>query len=144
MEGPQEFKNEAYEDDATDVESDVKRSVYSDEPVHKSFNPIWTVPQWKSHWSKTYFPNVLNTSNQNGNHQQKDKFACEDYKDFINLCSTFDQGLILPYTSLEPRPSFTNWSILRHKTGSLTLATGEGDQASCKVVCQGLTKKESQ
>lgn len=141
MEAPQGFKNKAYEDDANDVDSDAKRSVCGEEPLFKSFNPIWTVPHWKSHYSKTYFPNVLSTSNQTGNHPCREEFKCDDYKDLINLCSSFDHAL--PYMPLEPRPSFTNWSILRHKTGSLTLATGEEGQVTHEVVCHGLTKTES-
>ncbi|KAG7177985.1 G-protein coupled receptor Mth-like 1-like 1 [Homarus americanus] len=144
MQTSQGFNKEIDEDDSTDMESDARRSVCGEEHINKSFSPIWTLPHWKSPWSNTYFPNVLSTVDHSRSNVQREELVCENFTDSVSVYSTNEQELGIPNTALDQVPTFANWSLLRHKTGSLTLAAGDEPQtAGNEVVCHGLTRKES-
>lgn len=125
------------------MKNDTKQHV-CDKNFNKNFNPIWTLPQWKSRWSKTYFPKNFGNNDQNCNELQEE-MVYENHTDPLNLFSNYEEELTAPDTSMEQRSSFTNWSILRLKTGSMDLAVGEntcGDVDGGEVVCQNLKRKD--
>nr|XP_045596193.1 uncharacterized protein LOC123756856 [Procambarus clarkii] len=137
METTQSLDKKAFED--VNVEGDVKQC---DCDVNKSFSPVWTLPHWKSRWSNTYFPN---TGEKSSNEIQSQELVCENLTDSISLFSSNFEELSVPYASLERRPTFANWRILLHKTGSLSLPAGDDVppvDGGSEVVCHGLTQKE--
>lgn len=150
MEDKKGFNNQAYEEEERD--EDPKEMTRADS-VNKTMNPIWSVPHWRSSRSKTYFPNEVRVKNDNNDSsQQDDDIICENFADSVSLYSTYSQDMNQPCSPLEnqqsQRPIFTQWNLLRMKSGSLNLPSGEWTTNTNNgryndVICQGLTRKDS-
>ena len=146
--GKMEAYNEGYEEDEVEVDAEdgAKKSVCGSDSVHRSFNPMWTAPHWKARWSRSYFPGAPHRSKdtQGGGTGHEGLPGVIKGSGFTTSSSSLSSSSSSSSSPTEQKtPPFANWSFLRHKSGSLTLGTGQlRGGAAGEVVCRGLTKTE--
>lgn len=154
MEDKKGFNNQAFEDEERDEDPDGD-AFSREDSVNRSANSIWTVSRWRSLRSNAYFPNeveVRDRNDSNGAPSQDDAVICENFMDSLSIYSSYSQDANQRGSSLESpqnqRPIFTQWNLLRLKSGSLNLPSGgfAGGTPAGRyndVICQGLTRKDS-
>ncbi|MPC07998.1 hypothetical protein E2C01_000567 [Portunus trituberculatus] len=139
--------NEGFEEDGVEVEAEDggKRSVCGGDSVNRSFNPMWTAPHWRARWGRAYFPGAPQRSKDSAGEGSGHQGLPGVIKDSGSVSSATSVFYISSSSSSpsSSSPPFTNWSFLRHKSGSLTLGAGQRrGGAATGVVCQGLTRTD--
>ncbi|KAK3878107.1 hypothetical protein Pcinc_017233 [Petrolisthes cinctipes] len=172
QESSQDFDNNGFEDESQEMDNEdegktVGKDASGHNPMSQKTDPIWTMPSWKSHWSKSYFPNVFSKSSSNADAfwthlapgisdctpdtNQTDPAAHDTANLSYSSLSTSlgdDNGSASSSPAITPsdqRPTtFPGWTFVRQKSWSLGL--GEADTPGAggdKVVCQGLTRRDT-
>lgn len=173
QESSQDFGKNCFEDESQEMDNeDEGRTVGKDtsgqNPMPQKTGPVWTMPSWKSHWSKSYFPNVFGKTSSDA-----DAFwthlnsGISDCTIDTNQTDLSHDAVNLSYSSLstsmdddsgsgtsssspattpsDQRPTaLPGWTFVRQKSWSLGL--GEADTPRARggqVVCQGLTRRDT-
>ncbi|KAK4293844.1 hypothetical protein Pmani_033485 [Petrolisthes manimaculis] len=172
QESSQDFDNNGFEDESQEMDNeDEGRTDVKDASRHKPMSqktdPIWTMPSWKSHWSKSYFPNVFSKGSSNADafwtHLAPGISDCtpdtnqtdQPAHDTANLSySSLSTSLGDDNSSASSSPAITpsdqrpttfpGWTFVRQKSWSLGLSEVDTPGAGGdKVVCQGLTRRDT-